>query len=56
MQFHPDPANMYDHNKYLKCPSCGFTKLAKEEILPPVPSDEEIEQKLKEIEDEVLTK
>lgn len=55
MQFHPDPKQPFDHNKYLKCPTCAYTKLAKEE-LPPIPTDEEIEKKLEEIEDEVLSK
>ena len=56
MQFHPDPKQPFDHLKYLKCPTCGFTKLAKEELLPPVTSDEEIEQKRQEIEDGIIGK
>lgn len=53
MQHQADPKNPLDLNKYLKC-SCGFSKLAKEEHLPEIPSDEEIEEKLKKIEEETL--
>lgn len=53
MQFHPDPAQPFDHNKYLKCPTCGFTKLAVEK-LPPIPTDEEINEKLKDVEDDLV--
>ena len=48
LQYYPDPTNPLDHLKYLKC-SCGFTKLAKEQ-LPEIPSNEEINNKLEAIE------
>ena len=52
MQYYPDPSPPHHQFRYLKC-SCGYT-VESGEYLPPGPTEQEIADKLKEIEDGIL--